>query len=553
MSKPVILTVDDEIQVSNAIERDLRSKFGKEYRIIKTNSGAEAMQVVHKLKQRDDQIALFLSDQRMPEMEGTEFLEKALEIYPKAQKVLLTAYADTDAAIDSINKLALDYYLLKPWDPPEEKLYPVITDLLNNWHANNQLHFEGIRVVGYQWNTASHTVKEFLARNNIPYQWFDIESNEEATRILKSVENETPELPFLVFPDGSTLSQPENREIAERIGLQTIADKPFYDLVIVGCGPAGLAAAVYGASEGLRTIVIEQEAAGGQAGMSSRIENYLGFPAGVSGSDLTHRAVAQARRFGVEILTAQKVVDLDASGPSKKIKLGDGNEILSRALLIATGVSYRKLEANGIDKLTGAGIYYGAAMSEGESVRGKHIYIVGGANSAGQAAMYFSKFASTVTMLVRGESLFGSMSQYLIDQIEGTTNIIVRTKIEVQEVLGESKLESLALKAKGEEVLETVPTAALFIFIGAVPRTEWLGDQIARSSHGFILSGTDISKNGNVALAAKLNRTPYMLETNMPGVFVAGDVRFGSVKRVASAVGEGSMAVMYIHRYLNSV
>jgi thioredoxin reductase (NADPH) len=553
MSKPIILTVDDEIQVSNAIERDLRSEFGKEYRIIKTNSGAEALEVVHKLKQRNEQIALFLSDQRMPGMGGIEFLEQALEIYPTAQKVLLTAYADTDTAINSINKLALDYYLLKPWDPPEEKLYPVLTDLLNNWNANNRPPFEGIRVVGYQWNTASHDVKEFLGRNNIPYQWLDIESNEEAARILKSAKKPTPDLPYLVFPDGSALSQPENREIAERIGLQTTADKPFYDLVIVGCGPAGLAAAVYGASEGLRTIVIEQEATGGQAGMSSRIENYLGFPAGVSGSELTHRAVTQARRFGVEILTAQKAVSLDTSGSSKKIKLNDGNEILCRSMLIATGVSYRKLEAKGVSELTGAGIYYGAAMSEGESVRGKDIYIIGGANSAGQAAMYFSKFAKNIIMLVRGQSLSGGMSKYLIDQIESTPNIIVRTKIVVKEAVGETRLESLVLADRDGEIVETVPAAAMFIFIGAVPRTDWLGDQIARSSHGFILSGNDIRKNGNAALAAKLHRTPYLLETNLSGVFVAGDVRFDSVKRVASAVGEGSMAVMYIHRYLNSV
>jgi len=553
MAKPIILTVDDEIQVSNAIERDLRNQFGKEYRIIKTSSGAEALEVVHKLKQRNEQVALFLSDQRMPGMGGTEFLEQALEIYPKAQKVLLTAYADTDTAIKSINNLALDYYLLKPWDPPEEKLYPVLSDLLNNWNANNRPPFEGIRVVGYQWNTASHQVKEFLARNNIPYQWLDIEVNDEAARIMNTAVKPNPELPYLVFPDGSTLSRPENREIAEQIGLQTIADEPFYDLVIVGCGPAGLAAAVYGASEGLKTIVIEQEAAGGQAGMSSRIENYLGFPTGISGSDLTRRGVTQARRFGVEILMAQKVIGIDASGPSKIIKLGDGNEILCRAMLIAIGVSYRKLESDGVSKLTGSGIYYGAAMSEGESVRGQDVYIIGGANSAGQAAMYFSKFAKTVTMLVRSKSLSGGMSKYLIDQIEATPNIKVRTKTEVKKAIGDTRLESLVLTNRDEVTDETVPATALFIFIGAVPHTDWLGEKVARSSHGFILSGTDISKNGNAALASKLLRTPYMLETNLPGVFVAGDVRFGSVKRVASAVGEGAMAVMYIHRYLNSV
>jgi len=553
MAKPIILTVDDEIQVSNAIERDLRSQFGKEYKIIKTNSGNEALDTVNKLKQRNDQIALFLTDQRMPEMEGTEFLQQAKEIYPDARRVLLTAYADTDTAIGSINKLGLDYYLLKPWDPPEEKLYPVLTDLLSDWSANNRPPFEGIRVVGYQWNPASHQVKDFLARNNIPYQWLDIEVNEEASRLLKIAEKTTPELPYLIFPDGSTLSKPENREIAERIGLQTIADKPFYDLVIIGAGPAGLAAAVYGASEGLKTLVVEQEAPGGQAGMSSRIENYLGFPSGLSGSDLTHRAVTQARRFGVEILTAQKVVGLEAGGPSKKIKLGDGNELNCRALLIATGVSYRKLDAEGIDELTGAGIYYGAALSEGVSVKDQDVYIIGGANSAGQAAMYFSRFAKTVTMLVRRESISDSMSQYLIDQINATPNIRIRTKTQVKEAIGSTRLESLVLSRGNGETTETVPASALFIFIGAKPCTDWLGNQIARDPHGFILSGPDIGLNGSDLPKSTLYRTPYMLETNLPGIFVAGDVRHGSVKRVASAVGEGSMAVMFIHRYLETV
>jgi len=553
MGNPIILTVDDDVQVSNAIERDLKSRFGNEYKIIKTLSGREALNTVKQLKQRNDQIALFLTDQRMPEMDGTGFLEQAIGIYPSARRVLLTAYADTDTAIESINKLGLDYYLLKPWDPPEEKLFPMLTDLLNDWRINNPPPFEGIRVVGYPWNPASHQVKNFLARNNVPYQWLEVEVNEEANRLLKLAGEPAPELPYLVFPDGSFLSQPENRDIAERIGLQTVADQPFYDLIIVGAGPAGLAAAVYGASEGLKTLVVEQEAPGGQAGMSSRIENYLGFPQGLSGSELTLRAVTQARRFGVEILTAQKVVGLEADGPSKKIRLGDGNELLCKALLVSSGVSYRKLEAEGISELTGAGIYYGAAKSEGESVKDQDVYIIGGANSAGQAAMYFSQFARTVTMLIRGESISSNMSQYLIDQIAATKNILVCTKTQVKEALGSTRLESLVLSRDHEQKEETVSAGALFIFIGAVPNTEWMGSQIARDSHGFLLSGTDIKVNEQSMSAHFQNRSPYMLETSLPGVFVAGDVRHGSVKRVASAVGEGSMAVMFVHQYLNTV
>jgi thioredoxin reductase (NADPH) len=553
MDKPIILTVDDEFEVSNAIERDLRSHFGKDYKIIKTNSGSEALDTIRQLKQRDNQIALFVTDQRMPEMEGTEFLEEAMKIFPKASKVLLTAYADTEAAISAINKLGLDYYLMKPWDPPEEKLYPVLTDLLNSWQSNNRPPFEGIRIVGMRWNPDCYQVKDFLARNNIPYQWLDIEEDEEAKRLIKIAGNPAPELPYLLFPDGSTLSKPENREIAERVGLRTVADKPFYDIIIVGGGPAGLAAAVYGASEGLKTLVVEQNAPGGQAGTSSCIENYLGFPSGLSGSELTHRAVTQARRFGVEMLSAQKVVGLVSNGSTKAIKLGDGNELLCRALLIATGVSYRKLEAKGIEKLTGAGIYYGAALSEGESVKDQEVVIVGGANSAGQAAMYFSRFAKTVTMIVRDKSISSSMSSYLIDQINFRSNIRVYTQTEVKEAVGTTRLESLILTHKDNLTTETIPASALFIFIGAVPHTAWLGDQIARDTHGFILSGRDLSGDSQFTFTNPPYRPPFMLETSLQGVFVAGDVRHGSVKRVASAVGEGSMAVMSVHRYLSTV
>jgi thioredoxin reductase (NADPH) len=553
MAKPIILTVDDDIQVSNTIERDLKRQYGKEYKIIKTYSGKEALETVNQLKQRDDQIALLLTDQRMPEMNGTEFLEEAIEIFPDAQRVLLTAYTDTDAAIESINKLGLDYYLLKPWDPPEEKLYPMLTDLLNDWRVNNPPPFEGIRIVGYQWNPASHQVKNFLARNNIPYQWLDVEVNDEAIRLLKAAGEPAPDLPYLIFPDGSTIEKPENREIAEKVGLQTIADQPFYDLVIVGAGPAGLAASVYGASEGLKTLVVEQEAPGGQAGMSSRIENYLGFPGGLSGSELANRAVTQARRLGVEILTAQKVVGLNADGPAKKVVIGDGNELLCKSLLIATGVSYSKLDAKGIDELTGAGIYYGAALSEGGSVKNQHVYIIGGANSAGQAAMYFSRFAKSVTMLVRGKSISATMSQYLIDQIDDTQNISVLTTTEVKQAIGSDRLESLIITRENGQTEETVPASALFIFIGAMPNTDWLGDVIARDSHGFILSGPDIDANRTNATRSVQYQTPNMFETSSKGIFVAGDVRHGSVKRVASAVGEGSMAVMFVHQYLNTV
>ena len=483
MAKPVILTLDDDTNVLRVIKGDLRREYGSEYRVALAESGEAALELLRELKRRGESSALFVVDQRMPKMTGVEFLEKAIELYPGAKRVLLTAYADTDAAIRAINKVQIDYYLLKPWDPPEERLCPVLTDLLDDWRATYRPPFEGIRVVGNQWAPAYHQVKDFLARNCIPYLWLDVEESEEAKRLIEASGMANPELPCLFFPDGSTLREPENRVIAERVGLQITADKPFYDLVVVGAGPAGLAAAVYGASEGLRTLVVEKHAPGGQAGMSSRIENYLGFPGGVSGSELARRAMTQARRFGVEILAAQEVVGLVAEGPSRTVKLGDGSELNCRALLIATGVSYRQLQAKGIERLTGAGVYYGAAMSEGGSVRAQDIYIVGGANSAGQAAMYFSRFARTVTMLVRRESLSSSMSQYLIDQIGATDNIRVWTNSEVQEVMGSEHLEKLVLARDGGRATETVQAGALFIFIGAMPHTDWLGDSVARDPH----------------------------------------------------------------------
>ena len=555
MSRPFILTLDDDSNVLRAVERDLRREYGSEYRVVRADSGSSALELLNQLKQRDESSALFLVDQRMPGMSGVEFLDTAVDIYPDARRVLLTAYADTDAAIKAINDVHIDYYLLKPWDPPEEKLYPVLTDLLEQWRAGHRPPFEGIRVVGNRWSPATHRAKDFLARNNIPYLWLDVEQHPDAEALLQAAAIDTGDLPALFFPDGTTLTKPDNREIADRVGLRTSADNPFYDLVVVGAGPAGLAASVYGASEGLKTLVIEEHAPGGQAGMSSRIENYLGFPNGLSGSDLARRAVSQARRFGVEILNAQRVVGLKAEGPARTVMLEDGSEVGGRALLIATGVAYRKLEAPGVQDLTGAGVYYGAAMTEGESVRGEDVYIVGGANSAGQAAMYFSAYAGTVTMLVRGESLAASMSQYLIGQIGETENIRVWPHSEVLEAHGDGRLEQLVLSRDAGERTETVSACALFIFIGAKPRTDWLGDGVARDERGFILSGPEALASGNGASAPfeLLDRLPFTLETSLPGVFVAGDVRRGSVKRVASAVGEGSMAVMYVHRHLSCV
>jgi len=574
MAKPFILTLDDDPHVLRAVKRDLRARYGAEYRIAQADSGQAALDLLAEWKRRGDVPALFLVDQRMPNMTGLEFLQRASEMYPEARRVLLTAYADTDAAITAINQVQLDHYLLKPWDPPEEKLYPVLSDLLDDWQLAHPPVFDGIRVVGHQWTADSHRVKDFLAGNHVPYAWMDLATNAEAQELLAARAESEPELPVLFFPDGTSLPNPSNREIADRIGLQTIADQPLYDLLVVGAGPAGLAAAVYAGSEGLRTLVVEEKAPGGQAGTSSRIENYLGFPTGISGAELARRAVTQARRFGVELLTTRSVVGLKVEGPAKTVTLEDGTTLDARAVLIATGVSYRELQAEGISALTGAGVYYGASLSEGASVRDSDVYIVGGANSAGQAAMYFSRFAKTVTMVVRGPSLTASMSQYLIDQIGGTPNIRVWTGSEVRQAIGTDRLTRLLISRDGGQRSETVEAAALFIFIGAEPHTEWLGDVVARDMHGFVLSGPDaavprpVREEGaarprrssvsarrpsvrfSLATGTFAIRTPGILETSVPGVFVAGDVRAGSVKRVASAVGEGSMVVMYVHQYL---
>jgi thioredoxin reductase (NADPH) len=553
MAKPVILAVDDDPQVLRAVERDLRRKYAREYRVLRADSGQSALDTLGKLKLRGDPVALFIVDQRMPRMTGVEFLEKAIEIFPEAKRDLLTAYADTDAAIRAINEIGLDYYLQKPWDPPEEHLYPILDDQLEEWLSGFRPPFEGIRLVGNRWSSDSHRLKDFLARNRISYRWLDVEGSEEARQLVEQADSGTPRLPLVVLPDGSYLENPQNIEVAEKIGLKTRAERPFYDLVIVGAGPAGLGAAVYGASEGLRTILLEREVPGGQAGMSSHIDNYLGFPSGLSGGELTRRAVAQARRFGAEILTAQEVKSVRVEDRYRIVTLADGTELSGHVLLISTGVSYRRLDVPGVERLTGAGVYYGAAMTEALSCRNGAVYIVGGANSAGQAAMYLSQYASSVTLLVRGDSLETGMSQYLIDEIKAKDNIHVRLKSSVVRVDGEQNLETVTVKdsMSGEE--EKVSATGIFIFIGAEPGTEWLDGVVKRDERGFILSGPDLMERGKRPKGWMLGRDPYLLETSVPGIFVAGDVRHGSVKRVASGVGEGSIAIQFIHQYLKEI
>ena len=552
-SKPALLTVDDDPEVLRAVERDLRREYGDRFRVLRADSGATALEALKQLKLRNDPVALFLVDQRMPQMSGVEFLEEAMELFPEAKRVLLTAYADTDAAIRAINSVKTDYYLLKPWDPPEERLYPVLNDLLDDWLSSFRPPFTGIRVVGSRWSPQSHQIKDFLARNQVPYQWMDIEADEEARRLVEYAEPDAAQLPLVLLPDGSRLIQPSSGQIAEKIGLRTRAEKPFYDLVIVGGGPAGLAAAVYGASEGLSTVMIEKEAPGGQAGSSSRIENYLGFPVGLSGGDLARRAVTQARRFGVEIITPQEVMGVRVEDPYRIVELADGSEINCHALMIATGVAWRKLDVPGLEALTGAGVYYGAAQAEALSCSGEDVYIVGGANSAGQAAMYFSKYARKITMLVRGDSLAKSMSQYLIDQISATDNIAVQVHSSVVEAKGETSLEAITIANTITGEKETVPATSLFIFIGALPRTDWLDGVVERDKQGFIMSGADLMRDRRRPRGWAVDRDPFLLETSVPGIFVAGDVRYGSVKRVASGVGEGSIAIQFVHQYLSKV
>ena len=553
MAKPVLLAVDDDPEVLRAIERDVRSQFAARFRVLQANSGSRAVEILKQLKLRNEALALVLSDQRMPTMTGVEFLNQVKEIFPGAKRVLLTAYADTDAAIKAINTARIDYYLVKPWDPPEEHLFPVLEDLLDDWLATYLPPFQGIRVIGHSWSPQAHMIKDFLARNQFPYRSLNIENDKEAIEILDHAGLTRADLPVVIFPDGTTLAQPAPAQVAEKVGLRTHAEKPFYDLIIIGAGPAGLAAAVYGASEGLRTVLIEREASGGQAGTSSRIENYLGFPVGLSGGDLARRAVTQATRFGVEILMPQQVESIRVEGPYRFVTLADGTEISCHALIIAAGVAYRKLDVPGMDTLTGAGVYYGAAMTEALACQGTDVYIIGGANSAGQAAMYFSRYARSVTLLVRADSLAKSMSQYLIDQIAATENIKVQTHAQVVEVQGERNLETICVLHTDTNEVQRVPARALFIFIGAMPNTEWLGGLLDRDQQGFILSGPDLTRDGRRLSSWTVKRLPFLLETSIPGIFVAGDVRSGSVKRVASSVGEGSIAVQFVHHYLAEV
>ena len=553
MAKPIIMTIDDEPHVLNAIARDLQAHYRNDYRIVKARSGDEALEAVHEFKRRNDPIALLLVDQRMPSISGIEFLAEAIKLYPDAKKVLLTAYADTDAAIASINAVGLDYYLMKPWDPPEERLYPVLDDLLSDWLAIAPVPYDGIRVAGTQWSANSHNVKDFLARSQIPYQWLDIEKNAEARELVETTSVGRPCLPTLFFPNGSVLVNPDLRTLADKIGLTKRALLPFYDLIIIGAGPAGLAGAVYGASEGLQTVVIEKEAPGGQAGTSARIENYLGFPQGVSGADLTRRATTQAKRLGAEILTAQRVTGIRVEDNYRFLTLDDGSELSCRALLVATGVKVRELDVPGVKPLIGGSVYYGAATSEAVHFKDKKVFVIGGANSAGQGAMFLSRFASEVTMLIRGESLQQSMSQYLIDQIDGAANISLMLDSEVIAVNGNDRLETVTAKNNKTGTTSTVPADAIFVFIGAVPHSDIVADIVERDEVGFIYTGPDLIRDGHRPKNWTPKRDPFLMETSVPGIFAAGDVRHGVVRRVASAVGQGAVAVSLIHKYLETV
>ncbi len=551
MATPIIIAVDDDPQVRNAVRRDLNAHFAPDYRVLDAGSGAEGLEVLEALKARGDVVALFLVDQRMPEMTGTEFLVEARPFFPDAKRALLTAYADTDAAISAINEVDLDHYLMKPWDPPEDNLYPILDDLLEDWVANTPATFDGIRVVGTTWSPATYEVKDFLARNQIPYRFLDIERDEEAEAILRAGSDDDQTIPVVLFADGTRLVDPDRRAIAEQVGLQTEADKPFYDLIIVGGGPAGLAAAVYGASEGLRTVMVESEAPGGQAGTSSRIENYLGFPSGVSGADLARRAATQAARLGAELLTATTVASVTTEDNIKVVTLDTGAEMRSHAVLIASGMSLRKLNVPGYERFEGAGVFYGAALAEAATYRDQPVYVVGGANSAGQAAMLFSKYASQVTMVVRGESLELKMSAYLIDQIAAQDNIDVVVGTQVVEVEGENRVERIRLKNLKTEEESVDEAAAIFIFVGAVPHSDFVTDLVATNDRGFIYTGPDIALAEDVVW--RLDRDPLALETSVPGVFAAGDVRHDAMRRVASAVGTGAMSVSMIHQYLSEV
>jgi thioredoxin reductase (NADPH) len=550
MPKPVIWTIDDDPDVLRAVERDLRRHYGDRYRVISADSGVSALEGVKQLKLRNEAVALFLVDQRMPRMSGVEFLEKAIEFYPDSKRALLTAYSDTDAAIRAINSVHIHHYLMKPWDPPEERLYGAVDDMLDDWQASFHPEFDGVRVIGHRWSPQSNEIRDFLGRNFVPHQWLNVENDENAKKLLESAGAGPDCLPVVVFADGSFLKNPAIFEVAKKLGLRTKAEFPFYDLVVVGAGPAGLAATVYGAADGLHTLLIEREAPGGQAGLSSRIENYLGFPTGLSGNDLARRAVAQARRFGAEILAPQEVRSIRVEGPSRVLTLADGSEVGCRAVVIATGIAFRKLEVPGLDRFTGSGVYYYAPMSEAFSYRDGNIYIIGGANSAGQAAMYFSKFAHQVTMLVRGEALSDTMSQYLEKQLGATKNIEVKLNTIIATVEGSNRCETITIKNTKTNGTECVPANALLIYAGAVPRTDWLAGVVERDAQGYLISGQHLMLEGKRPAGWTANRDPFYLETSVPGIFVAGDVRHRSAKGVTSGVGEGAMAVKLVHQYL---
>jgi thioredoxin reductase (NADPH) len=552
MSKPTILTVDDDPLVSAAITRDLSGQYGSAYRIVRAASGPKALAVLTTLALRDEPVALIAADQRMPQMTGIEMLEQARVHAPRAKLLLLTAYADTDVAIKAINDIGLDYYLLKPWNPPEERLYPIIDDLLGDWRQANPDHSSDVRVVGHRWSERSNDIKMFLSRNHVPYRWYDIERDGEAERLRDLAHAPPTDLPLVLVPGGDTLRSPSTLDLAGALGLHTRAQQPLYDVCIVGGGPAGLAAAVYGASEGLSTVIVEREAPGGQAGQSAAIENYLGFPKGLSGADLAHRAIAQVSRFGAEMVLAREVVGFETRGPVRTVLFAGSGEIEARALIVATGVSYRRLDAAGLDQLTGRGVYYGASASEASQCQGEDVYVVGAANSAGQAALYLSSFAKRVVLVVRAATLMETMSQYLVERITSAPNVVVRYRTAVVAGGGDGHLETLTLANRDTGATEDVSSSWLFVFIGASPRTEWLGPDVVRDDKGFVVTGQELLGHPLTGLWP-LARAPFALETSVPGVFAAGDVRLDSMKRVASAVGEGAMSIYLVHRYLATI
>jgi thioredoxin reductase (NADPH) len=550
MARPVILTVDDDSAVSSAVSRDLSDRYGGDYRVIGVTSGAEALDVLARLALRDEPVALIASDQRMPRMTGTELFTASRVHAPDAKLLLLTAYADTDVAIQAINDIGLDYYLLKPWDPPAERLYPVVDDLLDDWQAAHPEQTSDLRIVGNRWSERAHEIKMFLTRNHVPYRWYDVERDEEGERLRGLAEAGPDELPLVLVPSGRALRSPTLVDLAQSLGLHTDASQPIYDVCIVGGGPAGLAAAVYAASEGLATVVVEREAPGGQAGQSAAIENYLGFPRGLSGADLAQRAIAQVSRFGAEMVLARSVTGLEVRGPVRAVRLGAEGAIEARSVIVASGVSYRRLDAPGTEDLVGRGIFYGATAIEAAQTAGDDVYLVGAANSAGQAALNFARHADRVVMLVRGPSLEATMSRYLIARIEAAENIEVRFRTEVAAAAGDGHLESLTLRDRDTGATADVPVTWVYVFIGAAPRTDWLGNEVLRDDHGFVITGPEVAAVDGHWVEP---RDPYALETSIPGVFAAGDVRLDSMKRVASAVGEGAMAVHLVHRYLATI